>query len=255
MKKALNIIKNVLVWTVVAVAVLVMIFTIISTTIFNRSDRSLFGFRIYTVLSDSMAKTDFDAGSVIFSKEVDPTTLKEGDIISYISQRSENFGEVITHKIRSKTVDDQGNPGFITYGTTTGADDPAVITYPYITGKYVGHIPAIGHFFQFLKTPQGYFSCIFIPFALLILYQGIKCIKLFRRYKSEQMDELQAEKDRIEQERAENARVLAELQALKAQMSPDAAPASAPPVAEAPEAEAPAQAEAQPSVEAPETDA
>lgn len=255
MKKALNIIKNVLVWTVVAVAVLVMIFTIISTTIFNRSDRSLFGFRIYTVLSDSMAKTDFDAGSVIFSKEVDPTTLKEGDIVSYISQRSENFGEVITHKIRSKTVDDQGNSGFITYGTTTGADDPAVITYPYITGKYVGHIPAIGHFFQFLKTPQGYFSCIFIPFALLILYQGIKCIKLFRRYKSEQMDELQAEKDRIEQERAENARVLAELQALKAQMSPDAAPAAAPPVAEAPEAEAPAQAEAQPPVEAPETDA
>jgi len=219
MKKALNIIKNILVWAVVALAVFMMIFTIFSVTTFDRNDRSLFGYKMYTVLSDSMAATDFDAGSVVFMKEVDPSTLKEGDIISYISQSTDNYGEVITHKIRKLTTDAEGEPGFITYGTTTGMDDENIVTYPYITGKYVGHISGIGHFFHFLKTPQGYIVCIFIPFALLILYQGIKCIKLFRRYKKEQMEEMQEEKDKLAAEREENARVLAELQALKAQMS------------------------------------
>ena len=41
---------------------------------------------------------------------------------------------------------------------------------------------------------------------------------LFRRYKKEQMEEMQAEKDKIEAEKAENAKMLEELRALKAQL-------------------------------------
>ena len=55
-------------------------------------------------------------------------------------------------------------------------------------------------------------------FMLLILYQGVNCIRLFRRYKQEQMDELKAKQDAIEAERAENARMIEELKALKAQL-------------------------------------
>ncbi len=219
MKKVLNIVKTTLVWLVVALAVFMMIFTVISVTTFNRNDRNLFGYRAYIVNSDSMSKTDFDAGDLIFVKQVDPSTLKEGDIITYISQDSESYGENITHKIRRKTVDANGDPGFITYGTTTDTDDAIVVTYTYIMGKYDFHIAGLGTFFNFLKTPQGYIVCIFVPFMLLIVYQGINCIRLFRRYKQEQMEAMQAEKDKIEAERAENAKMLAELQALKAQLA------------------------------------
>lgn len=218
MKKAIIIIKTTLVWLVVALAVFMMIFTVISVTTFNRNDRDLFGYKAYIVNTDSMAKTDFNAGDLIFVKEVDPTTLVEGDIITFISQNSESFGETITHKIRSKTTDAEGNPGFITYGTTTGTDDTTVVTYPFILGKYEKALPKVGTFFNFLKTPQGYIICIFIPFMLLILYQGINCIRLFRRYKKEQMEDMEAERAKIEAERAESARMMAELQALKAQL-------------------------------------
>ena len=159
MKKAIGIIKTTLVWLLVALAVFMMIFTVISVTTFNRNDRDIFGYKAYIVNSDSMAKTDFDAGSLIFVKEVDPSTLKEGDIITYISQNTESFGETITHKIRKVTTDAEGNPGFITYGTTTGTDDDTVVTYPYILGKYELALPFVGHFFNFLKTPQGYIVC------------------------------------------------------------------------------------------------
>ncbi len=216
MKKALNIIKNLFVWLMVALAVCMMIFTIISVNTFDRSDLSLFGFKAFIVLSDSMSKTDFDAGDLVLVKEVDPSTLKEGDIIAYTSQNTSNYGETVTHKIRSLTADANGEPGFITYGTTTDTDDETVVIYPYVLGKYKTHIPKVGKFFMFLKTTPGYIVCILIPFLLLILIQGLNCIRLFRRYKLEQMAEMKEERAKIEEERAESQKMMAELLALKA---------------------------------------
>lgn len=224
MKKALGVVKAAIFWLIVALAVFMMIFTVVSVTTFNRSDRNLFGYRVYIVNTDSMSATDFDAGDLIFVKETDPSTLNEGDIISYISQNNDSFGETITHKIRRKATDAEGNPAFVTYGTTTDTDDETLVTYPYILGKYEGRVARLGYFFNFLKTTQGYIVCIFIPFMLLILYQGLNCIKLFRKYKKEQTEELEAEKKRIEDERAENEKVLAELRALKAQLEQSKSP-------------------------------
>lgn len=218
MKKALKVIQTTFVWLIVAVSVFMMVFTIISVTTFNRNDRNLFGYRAYIVNTDSMSATDFNAGSLIFVKEVDCSTLREGDIITFVSQNNESFGETLTHKIRKLTRDAKGNPGFITYGTTTDTDDATIVTYPYVLGKYQSHLPHVGTFFNFLRTPQGYIICIFIPFMLLILYHGINSVKLFRRYKSEQLEEMNEEKARLEQERAENARMLEQLMALKAQL-------------------------------------
>lgn len=239
MKKAWKIISTVTVWAVVVVAVFMMVFTIISVNTFNRNDRQLFGLRFYIVLSDSMSATDFDAGDLVVVKQVDPTTLQEGDIIAYQSQNSENYGATVTHKIRAKTTDANGNPGFITYGTTTGVDDETVVTYPFILGKYTLALPNVGTFFQFLKTPQGYIICILIPFLMLIIYQGLNCVKIFKLYMAEQLENLQAEKDALaEQKRqaeaaqtpgtpgeappedeADVAAMMAELKALRAQVA------------------------------------
>ncbi len=219
MKKTLSIIKTVLVWLVIIIAVFMMIFTIVSVRTFDRNDRDIFGYKMFIVQTDSMSATHFSAGDLVFVKEVDPATLKAGDIITYTSQNSHNYGETVTHMIRKKTVDAEGDYGFITYGTTTGVDDETVVTFPYIEGKYVGKFAKAGHFFNFLKTPQGYILCIFVPFMLLIIYQGVNCIKLFLRYKKEQTAEIEAERAKIEAERAESQKMMEELLALKAQMA------------------------------------
>ncbi len=200
MKKALNIIKNIVIWAVVIFAVLMTIFTIISVNTFNRNDRQIMGYKLYIVNSDSMSATDFNAGDLIMVKEVDPRTLEEGDIISYISQDNANFGETITHKIRKKTTDARGNPGFVTYGTTTGVDDETIL----------------------------------LPFMLLIIYQGVKSFLLFRRYKQQQMEDMQGERDQLAVEKEKNAQMLAELEALRARLEgQDAANANdAPPAAQ-----------------------
>lgn len=218
MKKTINAIKNFIVGLITALAVFMMIFTLISVATFNRNDRQILGYRAYIVKSDSMSATDFDAGDLILVKQVEPAELQEGDIISFISQNSENFGETVTHKIRRKTTDASGAPGFVTYGTTTDTDDATVVTYPYVLGEYQFAIPKLGVFFNFLKTPQGYFVCIFTPFMLLILYQAYQSIMLFRAYKKEQNAELEAEKAKLEADRQETLRMMKELQELKAQM-------------------------------------
>lgn len=218
MKKALNIVKIVLVWLVVLLAVFMMIFTVISVTTFNRNDRNLFGYKLYIVNSNSMSATDFDAGALILVKEVDPSGLKAGDIITFMSQNPDNFGETVTHKIRRLTTDAEGNPAFVTYGTTTDTDDETVVTYPYVLGQYQKQIPGLGKFFNFLKTTPGYFICIFTPFMLIIIYEALHFFVLFRKYKQEQMTQMQAERDLLQAEREENAKMLAELMALKAQL-------------------------------------
>lgn len=219
MKKILNIIKNVVVWLIVVLAVCMMIFTVVSVNTFDRNDRSLFGYKAFIVLSDSMSKTDFNAGDLVFVKQVDPATLNEGDIIAYTSQNTANYGETVTHKIRTLTKDANGDPGFITYGTTTDTDDEVIVTYPYILGKYQGRIPKAGTFFNFLKTTPGYVVCILVPFLLLILIQGLNSIKLFRRYRKERMEEMEEERVKIEAERAESQKMMEELLALKAQLA------------------------------------
>ena len=227
--KALKIIRSVAVWLVVVLAACMMIFTIVSVSTFDRTDRNLFGYKAFIVLTDSMSATDFSSGDLVLVKEVDPQTLKAGDIIAYTSQNSANFGETVTHKIRELTTTESGEPGFITYGTTTDINDDTTVTYPYVLGKYQTHIPKLGTFFKFLKTPTGYVTCILIPFLLLILYEGVRCVIIFRKYKSEQQEELKAEKAKIEAERAETQRLMQELLAMKAQMAdPQAKPQGEP---------------------------
>lgn len=229
MKNFWKVLSNILVWLLVTVTVCVMIFTIVSVNTFNRNDRAIFGYRAYVVLSDSMKASGINAGDVVLVKSVDPTTLKPGDVIAYISQNTESYGQTITHMIREKTTNHYGEAGFITYGTTTGVNDETVVTYPFILGRVEITVPMIGTFFQFLKTTQGYIICILIPFLLLIMYQGVNTVKIFRQYKSEQMAELQAEKDAVEAERRRSMEMMEQLQAMQAQFQNQApAPATEP---------------------------
>ena len=181
MKKALHIIKNIAVVLLAVLAAGMTVFTVFSVTTLGRNDRSLFGYKMYIVNSNSMAATDFDAGDLILVKNVDPSTLQEGDIISFMSQNVESFGQTVTHKIRALTTDAAGKPGFITYGTTTDTNDETVVTYPFVLGKYESRIPGVGTFFNFLKSPLGYFLCIFLPFMVIIVHEGLRFFRLRRR--------------------------------------------------------------------------
>lgn len=228
-KKVLKVVSAVFMWAFVALAVVMMILTIFNAVAVGRNDRSILGVKAYIVLSDSMKATDFDAGDMILSVQVDPTTLKEGDIISFISENTDSYGEVITHKIRRKTRNASGEVGFVTYGTTTDTDDDVIVTYPFIMGKYVFAIPKLGYFFQFMKTTPGYIVCIFIPFLILILYNVIKMVKNFKLYKKEQNKVIDEERRQIAEERQQSLELMKKLEELQAQLNAQNGTAAAAP--------------------------
>ena len=232
--KALKILGRVLTVLLAVAAIAMMIFTIIAVRTFDRNDRALFGYKAYIVRSDSMSATDFQSGDLVLVKDVDPATLREGDIIAFTSQDPNSFGETFTHKIRRIIVDDTGARSYVTYGTTTDADDPVPTSDAYILGKYQRAIPKVGAFFTFLKTTPGYICCILLPFLLLIGTQGYNTVRVFKQYRSEQMAELTRERERIEEERAESQRMMAELLELKAQLAKDQPPEKADEKDEAP---------------------
>ena len=215
--KTLNTVKNILTWILIAITVSVMIFTLISVSTFDRNDRNLFGFKFFIVQTDSMSATHFDAGDIAIARNVDVSKLQAGDVITFVSEDPDSYGETITHMIRRVVHNEDGSISFVTYGTTTGTDDRTLASV--VIGKYVGRLPKLGALFLFLKTTPGYIIFILIPFLLLILSQGINTVRLFRRYKKEQMEAMEAERQKLEAERAESQRMMEELIALKAQLA------------------------------------
>lgn len=210
MKKILSVTGRILTWLLVVFAVCMMLFTIISVTTVDKQERSLFGYRMFVVLSDSMKDT-FVAGDLVVSRETNPEDLKPGDIISFLSADENSAGEIVTHKIREVTVDEDGAPAFRTYGTTTGADDEALVPFNFVLGQYRFRIPGAGRFFEFIKTPAGYVAVILVPFLLIIALQCVNFVKLFRRYRAERRAETEAERE-------EHKKALEELERLRAEL-------------------------------------
>ena len=229
--KVFSVIISILSWLLLAVSLVVMIFTIVSSSTFDKPQNKIFGVSMMIVLSDSMKATDFDAGDVVIIQEVDPNTLEEGDIICFTTTK-EGKEVTVTHKIRRKTylteqIDGETIyiPAFVTYGTTTDEDDENPVTFEYIQGKYVGKIPYAGHVFNFLKTPTGYVLVVLIPFMLLIgctIYNLVTSIVAYRKEKVSAIrvaqEEMKVERQNLENERAENIKMLEEMRRLKEEL-------------------------------------
>ena len=230
-KAIFNVALKVASWILVAVAIFMMIFTVINVTTIDKNDRSIFGMKFYIVLSDSMSLSEnnkdmdvhFSAGDLVIAQEVkDKTELQIGDIISYISQiGGESYGKIVTHMIYDLEYDKDGNfVGYVTYGTNKPTENqkPETVAPYRILGVYKADIPLVGHFFNYMKSTPGYIICILVPFLLLIFYNGINIIRLLKQRRREQVDEMNAEREKIEAERAENQRMMQELLELKAKL-------------------------------------
>ena len=229
-KKLVNIGTKVITWLLIALTVFMMIFTVFTVTTVDKNERSIFGVKFYIVTSNSMSKSEnnkdmdihFNAGDIVIIKNLsdkEKAELEAGDVIAFISTNSENYLETVTHMIREVKYDKDGKLlGYVTYGTNTGTNDEKVVEPEYILGKYTGKLPGVGNFFAFVKSTPGYIVCILVPFLLLILYNGVNVIRLFRQYKKEQTAVMEAERVEIAEERKKNEDMLRELQALREQL-------------------------------------
>ena len=124
------------------------------------------GLTPYVVLSGSMEPT-YHTGSLIYDKKVDPFTLKEGDVITFMVSED----TLATHRIVG-VVPDEDEPGtirFRTKGDANEAEDGSLVHYKNVIGTPIFSIPYLGYIADYIQHPPGMYIAISAGAVLLLL--------------------------------------------------------------------------------------
>ena len=153
MKKEINsknvvfhIISNVISWSIFAILAIIALFLVyyvIAAQLYaNKGEKYKPAFALYTIISGSMEPT-IKVYDVVFDVKVDdPSTLKEGDVITFVSSSSLTSGETITHRIKQVIETDSGLK-FRTKGDNNPVPDDAYVDADKVLGKVAFKIPQL----------------------------------------------------------------------------------------------------------------
>ena len=126
----------------------------------------LVGLQVFTVLSGSMEPT-YHVGSLIYVKEVDPFTLREGDVITFLLDEE----TVATHRVVGVVPDEEDSTvvRFRTKGDANQAEDGSLVHYKNVIGTPVFTIPYLGYIANYIQNPPGTYIAISAGAILLLL--------------------------------------------------------------------------------------
>lgn len=165
-KRGITIVISIILWAVILLAALFAFTTLATRDQDNVA--SLAGFTPMIVESDSMAPT-FCKGDLIIIKKHDPSSLQEGDIITFHTI-IENEYALNTHRIDSIS-EQNGVRSYTTKGDNNNMTDVHVIADGDIVGKYVGKVAGLGKVMSFLSGSVGFLLVIVLPLLLFFIYQ------------------------------------------------------------------------------------
>ena len=145
------------VWDILTtiIVILVILFAVLMVGV------RAFGLEPYVVISGSMAK-EFPVGSVIYVKDVEPTEIEVGDIITYRLTGT----TLSTHRVIGV---DMENRCFNTKGDENATEDGAPVSFDDLVGMPVFSIPYIGFVANFVQHSPGMYVAISAGGILLIL--------------------------------------------------------------------------------------
>ena len=200
--------KNTLkkIWDIASTAIVVLI---VLCAVFLMGSR-LIGFQCYNIISPSM-EPEYMVGDLIYVKKVDPATIKEGDVITFIVNENLVVG---THRVVRV---DAENQRFYTKGDANDVEDGEPVHFNNVIGVPQFSIPKLGYVSDFVQNPPGMYITIGVG-VLLILIVFIPDM-VGKKKKSEASLELVAAKTEIDAANAENERLKAELERLRAELT------------------------------------
>lgn len=161
MKSGGKILKKSLARTLLSVAIALILFLV-----FINGVKYAFGteYPFMVVVSNSMYPT-LKINDLIVVTNVDPKTLKEGDIIVFYHPY--NKEDRIVHRIYR--VLNSNPPRFMTKGDNNPYPDHWVVTGDLIIGKVIAVIPYIGILPRLFTPPYNYYIILLIILLIFIL--------------------------------------------------------------------------------------
>ena len=158
---------------------------------------SLFGYRIFHIVTGSMEPT-LEIGGNVVVKKVDPQELKVGDIITFQSKDLQIYGQANTHRI---VEIQQGEEGicFVTKGDANAREDILQVHEADIYGKVLFYTQAVkwfSLFMEFIHTKAGFVTVIILPLMLATYFFVKDFVKeVNETIRKQQLEELEQEKE------------------------------------------------------------
>ena len=194
-KKILNIVLNVLVCVILALALIVTINTVINA---KKGYTPFFGKAAMAVQSPSMdGGGSFAKGDIIFvqiyKSAEEKEDLRVGDVVTFWTEiehkRALNSHRIVRYVYKTGgngTEYQEGNiEGYFTKGdNNSGVDDDML--YPTdIVGKYTGKkIAKLGYVGIFFNSPTGFLICVVVPSLLVVAYCVYLVVKAVKGQKA-----------------------------------------------------------------------
>lgn len=203
---------------IIAVAVLVPILLVNLSIMFQaNTDKdkvpSVFGYKPFIVLSGSM-ETDIRVGDLIITREVDPTTLKVGDVIAFRDPE----GTVTTHRI-IELVACYTDTCFITKGDNNSSQDNQLVELEDVEGIYVTRVPGVGTMLKSLSEPA---TIIIVVLAITVVFAVAFMLSNKKNLSQEQLEFLEYKRKKEQEERDKENEEFMEFKRMKAQKEKEA---------------------------------
>lgn len=139
---------------------------------------TLFGYSVMRVTTEDM-EPKINIGEVVILKQVEPSELKLGDVISYKSDLTVTNSIYVTHQISKEPYEKDGVYYFTTRGLKADSVNDPEITDAQVRGKVMYLIPFVGTFYDFVTQWYGMVSLI----LLLVVLYGSDVVTLIRNFK------------------------------------------------------------------------
>ncbi|MFA7672308.1 MAG: signal peptidase I [Clostridia bacterium] len=160
---------------IILLAILVIILGNIMYAQINDQIPDFFGYSIINIISSSMEPA-IPTNTFILIKEVDPSELEVGDIITFYSKDPMILGLPNTHRIKSIIIDGD-ILSFITKGDSNSISDEYAVGQNDIIGVYVKSVLTFGKFGSIFQNKAIIFVLLVIPAAVLFIIELINMVR------------------------------------------------------------------------------
>lgn len=156
---------------------------------------AIFGYRMLYVVSGSMEPA-IERGSYIIIKEVTPSELQVGDIVTFVSEEPAIYGMYNTHRIYDICTDTYtGETLYITKGDAFEEPDAYSVSEEQIVGRLTKILPygkAISKIMATLSNNYVYFGIVIIPLVICLVSYFVQFIEaLFGKNDDKEDDDLE----------------------------------------------------------------
>ena len=145
-KKLFNIIETIVLYILSAIVIVSAVLFAVNTS----PNKSIFGYRYYTVLTESMSP-NYNVGDVVIVHIEEADTISVGDVITF--NPSSDSEAYLTHRVTEKVpnYENSGVTCFKTKGDANSDEDGFLIDERRIVGKVTAGIPKLGYVIRFVQ--------------------------------------------------------------------------------------------------------